>query len=436
VGADAECVLSYEARVLLPSGQERLVAVHGEVISSDDGAPQLLRGSVQDITEQRQAELVLAQAAGLERAAAREHAIADELQRSLLPERSFDIEHLDVATYYRAGVEGTQVGGDWYDIIELGAGRTAFVVGDVMGRGVTAAAGMGQLRSAVRAFAKLDLPAAEVLEYLDGIVSDLPGDQIVTCVYAVFDSTDQSLRFANAGHLPPLLISADGATERLGAAGPPLGAGYYGAATEHVRLDLDTTVAFYTDGLVERRDRDLDVGIESLEQLLAKHASVPLEQLPEIVVTTMLPDGPHDDVAILLTRVNAERFESAVSHRIAGDVPAVAEARRTVATHLTEWELPPDVVEEVVLMTSELVTNAFVHGRPPIDLRLRRTGTELVVEVRDRAVYRPRRRRAHDDDESGRGLQIVSVLADRWGSRATGTGKSVWFSVLLDKGRP
>jgi hypothetical protein len=77
------------------------------------------------------------------------------------------------------------------------------------------------------------------------------------------------------------------------------------------------------------------------------------------------------------------------------------------------------------------VTNAFVHGRPPIDLRLRRTGSELIVEVQDRAAYRPRRRRAEDDDESGRGLQIVSVLADRWGSRATGRGKSVWFSVAL-----
>jgi anti-sigma regulatory factor (Ser/Thr protein kinase) len=105
-----------------------------------------------------------------------------------------------------------------------------------------------------------------------------------------------------------------------------------------------------------------------------------------------------------------------------------------VAEHLRSWELPPAVVEEVVLMTSELVTNAFVHGRPPIDLRLRRTGTELIVEVQDRAAYRPRRRRAEDDDESGRGLQIVSVLAERWGSRATGRGKSVWFSIGLDGG--
>ncbi len=434
LGAAEGQVLSYEARVVLPSGQERLVAVNGEVVRSDRGAPRVLRGSVQDITEQREAELVLARAAGLEEAAAREHAIADELQRSLLPALTFDVEHLDVATYYRAGVEGTQVGGDWYDIIELGAGRTAFVVGDVMGRGVTAAAGMGQLRSAVRAFAKLDLPPAEVLEYLDGIVQDLPGDQIVTCVYAIFDSTDQSLHYANAGHLPPLHLSTDGGCKRLETAGPPLGAGYYGMAGEHVHLDLGSTVAFYTDGLVERRDRDLDVGIEALEEVLGSHVSSPLQQLPELVVGSLLPDGPDDDIAILVTRVNAERFESAATHLITGDVPAVAEARRVVAQHLDEWEIPGELVEEVVLMTSELVTNAFVHGRPPIELRLRRTRTELIVEVQDRAAYRPRRRRAEDDDESGRGLQIVSVLADRWGSRATGRGKSVWFSVALVEG--
>ena len=118
-------------------------------------------------------------------AAAREHAIADQLQRSLLPQQAFDLDHLEVATYYRAGVEGTQVGGDWYDVIELGGGRTALVVGDVMGRGVRAAAVMGQLRAAVRAYARLDLPPADLLESLDGLVREIGEDQIVTCIYAV-----------------------------------------------------------------------------------------------------------------------------------------------------------------------------------------------------------------------------------------------------------
>ena len=102
---------------------------------------------------------------------------------------------------------GTQVGGDWYDVIELGAGRTALVIGDVMGRGVRAAAVMGQLRAAVRAYARLDLTPADVLEFLDGVVRELGEVQIVTCIYAVYDPHDRTLVYANAGHLPPLLAT-------------------------------------------------------------------------------------------------------------------------------------------------------------------------------------------------------------------------------------
>jgi anti-sigma regulatory factor (Ser/Thr protein kinase) len=307
-------------------------------------------------------------------------------------------------------VQGTQVGGDWYDIIELGAGRTALVVGDVMGRGVRAAAGMGQLRSAVRAFSKLDLPPAEMLEYLDGLVQDMGGDQIVTCFYAIFDSTDQTLRYANAGHLPALLVSPGERPVRLSAAGPPLGAGYFGMRTESVRLVLGATVVLYTDGLVERRSRDIDVGIDAVVERLERHADAAVEGLPELLVDDLLPEGPDDDIAILVARVDSEPFEAAVSHRLVGGDKAVAEARRMVSSHLREWEVGVDVSDEVVLMASELVTNAFMHGRAPIDLRLRRTGSEIVFEVQDRAVYRPRRRRAADDDEHGRGLHIVSVL--------------------------
>ena len=421
-----ENVHAHEVRIRPAPGVERLVSLRGEVVEDVDGVARRIRGSIQDITEQREAELALATASAFREAASREHAIADELQRSLLPERSFDLEHLDVATYYRAGVEGTQVGGDWYDLIELGAGRSALVVGDVMGRGVSAAAGMGQLRSAVRAFAKLDLPPSEVLEYLDGMVADLAGDQIVTCVYAVFDSTDQTLRYANAGHLPLLLARPGEPTQKLGAAGPPLGAGFFGIPTETVQLSPGATVAFYTDGLVERRERDIDTGIEALAEQLEMLTGTELTGMPERLVGALLPDGPDDDIAILVARVNQEPFAAAVHHRLGLDEPAVSNARRLVTETLTEWEVPSETIEEVVLMASELVTNAFLHGRPPIDLRLRVNRGEVTFEVQDRAPYRPRRRRAQEDDENGRGLQIVSILADRWGSRATGTGKSVW----------
>ncbi|HEX3003302.1 MAG TPA: ATP-binding protein, partial [Angustibacter sp.] len=210
-------LITYETRLSDGSGGYRLAHVRAEVVIDDGSGRRLLRGSLQDVTEQRDAELALAASTAREEASAREHAIADELQRSLLPERDFELEHLDVATYYRAGVEGTQVGGDWYDIIDMGAGRTALVVGDVMGRGVRAAAVMGQLRSGVRAFAKMGVRPAEVLEHLDSMVQDRGVDNIVTCVYAVFDSTDQTLTLANAGHLPPLLVvPGEGATRLSG----------------------------------------------------------------------------------------------------------------------------------------------------------------------------------------------------------------------------
>jgi PAS domain S-box-containing protein len=428
---DAGVSVAFEGRLNTARG-ERLVRVRGEVVRDETGEARFLRGSLQDVTEQRQAERALATAAAREEAALREHTIADELQRSLLPERAFDLEHLDLASYYRAGVEGTQVGGDWYDVIDLGAGRTAMVVGDVMGRGVSAASSMGQLRSAVRAFTKLDIPPSEVLEYLDGIVSDLAGDQIVTCVYAVFDSTDQTMRFANAGHLPPLLVDPGGPAQRLGTPGPPLGAGYFGQSSETVQLRRGSTVAFYTDGLVERRGRDLDVGIEQLAEQLSAHAETAVSELPQLFLEALLPEGPDDDVALLVARVNADPFEAAVSQHLGAHGPAVARTRSFVGEQLRAWRVPEETVEELILITSELVTNAFLHGRPPVDLRLRRSGTEVVLEVQDRAAVRPRRRLAHEDDEHGRGMLIVSTLADAWGTRSIGTGKSVWATRYVE----
>ena len=273
-------------------GSEILVAIFGEAVLDDRGDRVGLRGSVQDITERRAAEEALAMAAANAEAAAREHAIADQLQRSLLPQKGFDLDHLEVATYYRAGVEGTQVGGDWYDVIELGGGRTALVVGDVMGRGVRAAAVMGQLRSAVRAYARLDLPPADLLESLDGLVRDLGEDQIVTCIYAVFDPADRCLRFANAGHLPPIVAVPGGECRLVGGdENPPLGVGPFNLTQHHVDLESNARVVLYTDGLVERRGEDIDVGIETLARRVAEMVG-PVDGVPEELVAAMLPTVP------------------------------------------------------------------------------------------------------------------------------------------------
>ena len=422
----SESGFHYETRIVRPSGGTVLVSVYGELVTDEHGHREALRGSVQDITERKAAEDALAMAAANAEAAAREHSIADQLQRSLLPQTAFDLEHLEVATYYRAGVEGTQVGGDWYDVIELGGGRTALVVGDVMGRGVRAAAVMGQLRAAVRAYARLDLPPADLLESLDGLVREIGEDQIVTCIYAVFDPADQVLRFANAGHLPPIVATPGGGCRLVeGEENPPLGVGPFNMTQHEVSLTSNARVVLYTDGLVERRGEDLDLGIKTLAEHVADLTG-PVDGVPEELAAAMLPDGPDDDVAILVARVDPPSPDESLAHRLEGDEATVGEARHLVSGYLTERGMPTSLVQDAALATSELVTNARLHGRPPVDLRLRIEGADVLIEVRDRATYQPRKLRPDEDDEHGRGLQIVSALATRWGTRPTEHGKAVW----------
>ncbi|HYG95385.1 MAG TPA: SpoIIE family protein phosphatase, partial [Nocardioides sp.] len=242
--------------------------VRGEVVTSPGGGA-VVRGSLQDVTERRRTEESIVSAQATAEVAAREHQIAAELQRSLLPERTFELTHLEVATFYRPGQEGTQVGGDWYDVIELAGGRTALVMGDVMGHGVHAAAVMGQLRTAVRAYARLGMPPRALMESVDDLVRELFPDQIATCVYAEFDPASLTLSVVNAGHVP-LLVAAGGATTCLKThPHPPLGVARPFGDPETVQLSPGDTVLLYTDGLVERRDRDVVAGIELLMETAA-----------------------------------------------------------------------------------------------------------------------------------------------------------------------
>lgn len=426
-------VVEYETRIVRPDGRVRLFHLRGEVVTDRDDA-RVLRGSFQDVTEQRATQQRLVSAEAEREVAARERLIAEQLQASLLPTRDFDLDALEVATFYRAGVEGTQVGGDWYDVIRLGAGRTAFVIGDVMGRGVTAAAVMGQLRAAVRAYATLDLPPAEVLEHLDRLVQDLGGSQIVTSVYAVHDSVRRTLTYANAGHLPPLLVrrgEVSLATD-VEPTGPPLGAGYFGAGEQQLDLEVDDLVVLYTDGLVERRRSDLFAGIDRLASMVRTHLDdTSLQELPAKLAAELLDGDADDDIALVLVRT-VDAAGHSMHLRLAQAESAVATARRAVRDQLRDWGASQGVVDDLVLVTSELVTNALVHARPPVDLRLRRSGNDVELEVEDHALLRPRRRRAHDDDEGGRGLNIVQVLVRDWGTRSTETSKTVWCSVRLD----
>lgn len=198
------------------------------------------------------------------------------LQRSLLPQELEEPDDLRVAATYLPGGTEAAVGGDWYDVITLGGGRTALVIGDVMGRGVRAAAVMGQLRTAVRAYARLDLPPHEVLQLLDGLATEIDANQIATCVYAIHDPNEGRLVYASAGHLPILVRDENGTIHRADEpTGPPLGTGGWLHASGSVPLGPGSTAVLYTDGLVERRDEDLDEGIASLERALAGATGTP-----------------------------------------------------------------------------------------------------------------------------------------------------------------
>ncbi|MFC8199421.1 SpoIIE family protein phosphatase [Streptomyces sp. NPDC060006] len=362
------------------------------------------------------------------------------LQRSLLPQELEEPDDLRVAATYHPGGTETAVGGDWYDVITLGGGRTALVIGDVMGRGVRAAAVMGQLRTAVRAYARLDLPPHEVLQLLDGLAMEIDANQIATCVYAVHDPNEGRLVYASAGHLPILVRDESGTVLRADEpTGPPLGTGGWMHSSGSVPLGPGSTAVLYTDGLVERRDADLDEGIASLAQALAGATGTPQVVCDRLVRSAGVTADHDDDVAVLVlqhparTGPDSDLFRNAALELLGG-VEAAPRARAFASGVLTSWRFPPDLHDLGVLAASELVANSLQHGTPPMRLRLRRTDRRLIVEVTDGDDHLPRRRRAEPADESGRGISIVATIASNWGSRRTpGGGKAVWCEFALPR---
>ncbi|WP_053675252.1 SpoIIE family protein phosphatase [Streptomyces sp. NRRL B-1140] len=387
----------------------------------------------------------------------REHERALILQRSLLPPGDPEASGLDIACRYLPGNVNTgrpsEVGGDWFDVIELPGHRTALVVGDVMGRGLRAAVAMGELRTAVRTLAQLDLEPAEVLSQLDEIArglgapggvqqatraarrpreADLSEVYLATCVYAVYDSVTRRCTFANAGHLPPVLVEPGEAALMLDVPpGMPLGVG--GEPFEEVEVELPegALLALYTDGLVESRDHPLDEGLQAFVSALSDPAQ-PLEDVCDHVLNTLDTHHGEDDIALLMARVQGLPTESVGDWTLPREPRSVGRAREYARAQLLAWDMEP-LVDTTELLVSELVTNALRYGEGEIRLRLLLDRT-LVCEVWDSGLVQPRRRRARDTDEGGRGLQLVGLLSAAWGSRRTPRGKTVWFELPLPGG--
>jgi PAS domain S-box-containing protein len=382
----------------------------------------------------------------------REHERALILQRSLLPPDDPEAAGLDIACRYLPGSMETEVGGDWFDVIELPGHRTALVVGDVMGRGLRAAVAMGELRTAVRTLAMLDLEPAEVMSALDEVASGLgapsagrarrsknPADAdlaevyLATCIYVVYDAVTRRCVIANAGHLPPVVVEP-GETPLLLEVprGIPLGVGGEPFEESEVQLPEGALLALYTDGLVESRSHPLDEGLDAFRASLSGPAR-PLEDICDHVLATLDTAHGEDDIALLMARIRGLPEDQVGDWMLEPQPTSVARARELARDQLLEWGLD-DLVDTTELLVSELVTNALRHGYGDIRLRLLLDRT-LVCEVWDSALLQPRRRRARDTDEGGRGLQLVAMLSQSWGSRRTHGGKTVWFELALRGGQ-
>ncbi|MEV5611935.1 SpoIIE family protein phosphatase [Streptomyces sp. NPDC052225] len=365
----------------------------------------------------------------------REAYIADELQRTMLPETLPNPTGVRLASRYLPAAETARVGGDWYDAIPLPGSRVALVVGDVMGHSMTSAAIMGQLRTTAQTLAGLDLPPQEVLHHLDEQAQRLGTDRMATCLYAVYDPVAHRITIANAGHPPPVLLHLGGRAEVLRVPpGAPIGVG--GVDFEAVELDAPAgaTLLLYTDGLVESRLRDVWTGIEQLRERLAATAQLtgpdhppPLEALCDEVLDMLGPGDRDDDIALLAARFDGIAPSDVAYWFLDPEDAAPGRARRLARSALARWGLE-DLSDSLELLVSEVVTNAVRYASRPVTLRLLRTDV-LRCEVGDDVPQLPRLRQARATDEGGRGLYLVNRLARRWGATRLSTGKVVWFEL-------
>ncbi|MGW3571793.1 SpoIIE family protein phosphatase [Streptomyces sp. NPDC000941] len=364
-----------------------------------------------------------------------EHTRAQQLQRGLLPRTLPVVPAVTAAACYLPAAEGMQVGGDWYDLIPLSGERVALVIGDVMGHGLSEAATMGRLRTAVHTLADLELPPDELLTHLNDLVGALGDDFYATCLYTVYDPTTNVCVFASAGHPPPAIVDPDGTTHFPDVVpDPPLGAAIPPFETHEVQLPDGSLLVLYTDGLVESSTVDIDEGMARLAQALTRAATLPSEppdRVCEAVVGALLPEQSEtqDDAALLIARAWSLPYDQVVSWSLPDGPIAAAEARRRVTDQLSMWNLD-ELSMTTELLVSELVGNVVRHAKGPIRLRLL-YGRTLICEVSDGSLTTPRIRRAADTDEGGRGLQLVAALSQRWGTRFTATGKCIWTEQML-----
>ncbi|MFJ8618834.1 SpoIIE family protein phosphatase [Streptomyces clavifer] len=369
-----------------------------------------------------------------------EREFATGLQSAMLPRRIQEIEGGEIAVRYHAAWSGRQVGGDWYDVIALPKNRFGIVVGDVQGHDTHAAAIMGQLRIALRAYAGEGHPPSTVLARASRFLAELDTDRFATCTYAQVDLATGTVRVVRAGHFGPLIRHSDG---RVGTpqvrGGLPLGISTAFRDEEYpeTRLDLvpGETLVLYTDGLVEEPGADVDVGVAALIHEVSDGPAGAEELADHLSDRLWERWGSGDDVALLVLRrspdLGSPRAPRLHQYIHQADPEGLSEARAIVRQALSDWEMA-ELADDAELVTGELLVNVLLHTEGGAVLTLEvlpEPVRRIRLSVQDRSSVWPRRRTPGETSTSGRGLLLLDAVATCWGIEPRGEGKAVWCEI-------
>lgn len=368
---------------------------------------------------------------------AAEHQLAETLQRSMLPELS-GVPGLDVWSYYAPNVDHAQVGGDWYDVLQIGQDSVGLVVGDVVGHDVEAAGSMGQLRSVVRAYAFEGQDPGTVLMRVDQLVSGMRIPRSASMVLATLTRDDDGweLGWSRAGHLPPVLVSGGEVHVLTEAGGTLVGVGDRPRATAYRHMAPGDVLVLYTDGLIERRARPMMDGLQMLREVCSGPLAGDSAGIGEQLLTALGGD-PEDDMAIVILRVPVEQEVTEEPTggprqrrwQLPADPSSIGRARRLTVQACEGWGLR--CAPEAELVVSELVGNAVLHGWGSVGLRLRSSARGLVIEVDDANPDPPSPVEMEPRGIGGYGMHVVERLAE-WGWHRSGMGKTVWARVPVE----